>query len=705
MYASHLRLRRFGFAALLLLLLLCGPVAAAPAPPTSFDAQRAKLLGFILSQHLVRHHYSHKSIDDTLSRAAFDLYIKQLDAQKRFLLRTDLQQLKAYEAYIDNEIRRGTIHLPLHAAELLQQRLTELARLVDELLQQPLDFEQTRQIETDPKKLDFCATPADLRARWHDILTYQVANSFLDLQEEAQKAAERPENPEPLPDDATLERQAREKVAKRYRHLFARMAKEQLQDYFDRYLDAIARAYDPHSLYLPPEQKEDFDIHMRGSLEGIGALLREDEGYIKVVSLIPGGAAQRQGQLESEDIILKVAEGNREPVDISDTRIRDAVSLIRGPKGSTVRLHIRKPDGSRRTIAIVRDTVQIKETFARAALLEMPDGSRYGYLKIPSFYRDFTNGKKTARNVTDDVRRELAKLLTKGIGGLVLDLRNNGGGSLTDAVDTTGLFIDQGPVVQIRDSEQKVEVLADEEPGSIYDGPLIVLVNKFSASASEILAGALQDYGRAIVLGSRHTHGKGTVQAVIDLDSNLPLRNMEKYKPLGALKITVQKFYRVSGASTQYRGIEADIVLPDRFEAIKSGERHMDYSLPWDTIAATDYQPLTASFNLEQLQAASARRIATNPEFIRIAEQAERARRRLDDSRRSLQLADIRAERLELKDAVDEMDQDQEKEDSPQDDAALQEALAKDAYVQESLHLLQDMAGQPLSAPLRAALL
>ncbi|EAT17370.1 carboxy terminal-processing peptidase [Desulfuromonas acetoxidans] len=673
------------------------PASASPLPNQNFDPQRAKLLGYIVSQHLTRHHYSHKSLDDDLSVAAFDLYLKQLDAQKRFLLTTDVKMLGAYESYIDNEIRRGEIHLPIYSAQIMAERIPVVENMIEELLAKPFNFTLDEQLETDNKKLEFCRTDQELKERWRKILKFQVANRYLDLKEEQEQPAAESDSAEKASTDTPakklsddeLRQQAREKVAKRYQHLMARMLKEKEDEHFDRYLNAISRAYDPHSNYLPPAQKEDFDIHMRGSLEGIGALLREEDGYIKVVSLIPGGAAEQEGQLESEDTILKVAEGDQEPVDITDTRIRDAVSLIRGPKGTEVRLHVKKADGSRRIISIVREVVQIKETFVKSTVITPPDSTEsFGYLKIPSFYRDFKNGDKNARNVTRDTRLELEKLRKSNINGLIIDLRNNGGGSLSDAVDTTGLFIKKGPVVQVKDSTGDIQVLADEDPKQYYDGPIIVLVNKFSASASEILAGALQDYHRAIIVGSKHTHGKGTVQAVLDLDDNLPFRNMEQFKPLGALKITVQKFYRVSGGSTQYRGIVPDIILPDRFEAVKSGEQYIDYSLPWDTIQSSDYKPLAMQTPLLHLQKSSSERVADDPDMQRIAKQAEEARERIENTRHDLTLAAIRAERHAFE---------AEKEGMPGSDNASdqdddwQQQVNEDPYVHEGMAIIHDL--------------
>ncbi len=695
------------FLTAILLFFCCASPLYATLPEHSFNPQRAKILGYIVSQHLMHSHYSHKSLDDKLSEAAFELYIKQLDSQKRFLLQKDVKLLSAYEHYIDDEIGRGQIHLPVYSHEIMTQRIPVVKKMIMEILAHPFDMQRKEEMETDAKKLDFCKDDNQLRERWRKTLKYQVADRFLDLKDEQNeklkngaKTKEADSKPFKAKTDAELLEQARKKTAERYTHLFSRMLQESTEDHFERYLNAIARAHDPHTMYLPPAMKEDFDIHMRGSLEGIGALLREDGGYIKVVSIIPGGAAEQEGELESEDTILKVAEGDGEPVDLIDARIRDAVALIRGPKGTEVRLYVKKPDGSHKVISIIREVIQIKETFVKSTVLEnKQDGKRYGYVRIPSFYRDFKSSASHPRNVTDDTRAELRKLAAQNISGLILDLRGNGGGSLLDAVDTTGLFIKQGPVVQVSDSGGGKEVLDDRDPHMQYAGPLVVLVDKFSASASEILAGALQDYHRAVIVGSKHTHGKGTVQAVIDLDSKTPMPSLEKFKPMGALKITVQKFYRVSGASTQYRGILADIVLPDRFEAIKSGEKYLDYSMPWDTISKCDYTPQGSPLPLDKLRKNSAERIRNSKKMQQIVKMAQKTRARIEHTKRSLLLKDISAERKELL-AEDKLDEDStlpphangdKKKKGVKKKKDWRKRVKKDPYVIEAMAILHDL--------------
>jgi len=631
---------------LLVASLSLGSVIPAAARDAGYEANRAKILSYLVRDQLSRSHYSHKALDDELSLAAFDLYLKQLDAQKRFLLQGDVARLRNYAARIDDEMSQGQVSLPMLGAKLLRERVGQAERMAEEILAGSFDFTRSEEFETDPEKLGYCANAAELRERWRQVLKYQVLNRYLNLLED--------EGSSPAKDkQGELLAKAREKVLKGNREAFARILEETDQDHYDRYFDAVARAFDPHSGYLPPAQKEDFDINMRGSLEGIGATLREEDGYIKVVSIIPGSPSARQGQLHAEDVILMVAQGSDEPVDVTDTRLRDAVSLIRGAKGTEVRLTVKKPDGARLVIPIIRDVVQIEETFVKsAALKEEKSGRTFGYVKIPSFYRDFqkTRTGGDARNVTDDLRAELVKLQASKIDGLILDLRNNGGGALTDAVAVTGLFIEQGPVVQVKNSYGRMETLRDSDPSVAYGGPLVVLVNRFSASASEIVAGALQDYGRATIIGGAHTHGKGTVQAVVDLDRTLPFPNMSQYQPLGAMRVTIQKFYRVSGASTQYRGVVPDVILPDRLSHLKSGEQYLDHSLPWDTVEATSFSRWNgAGPATPLLKSKSSQRVAGDEAFAKISEDAARAKQRMEKTLQSLNIDVVQREREEAK--------------------------------------------------------
>ncbi len=678
------------------LLVLAG--ASVATAEQSFDSNRARLLGHMIQQQLNRHHYSNKELDDRLSSSAYELYLKQLDGQKRFLLKSDVKELDASKLVIDDAIRGGRLNLPQQGQKILDKRINQIKEICSEILAKDFAVDVAEDFETDTEKIEYAASLDELKERWRKILKYQTINRYLGLLEDELKSTE----PDVLAKVSAeikqrLLTEAREKVFKSQLSRFERMLDETTQDHYDRYLNAVARAFDPHSNYLAPTSKEDFDISMSGSLEGIGATLREEDGYIKVVRIIPGSAAYRQGHLEADDIILKVGEGSKgEPVDITDTRIRDAVALIRGKKGTEVRLTVKKPDGRQMVVPIVRDIVEISETFVKGEMIiDEESNKRIGYIKVPSFYRDYSG--KTGRNCTADMRKELRKLTEQNITGLIIDLRNNGGGSLGDAVDMTGLFIDQGPVVQVRSRGGKIRELSDDEAGVEYDGPLLVLVNRFSASASEIFAGALQDYRRALIVGDEHTHGKGTVQAMLDLDRAVRLQGMEKYLPLGAMKVTIQKFYRISGESTQERGVIPDVVLPSRYDGLKSGEKYLPNALPWDHIKSADFKLWSKpAANIEQLKKKSAKRVEALDKFQEVVEVASKSNERREKSRQSLLLAQIIKEREELHQLQVSVSSSphgglKAEEDEEEDELSLKEKIKDDPYVLEAEKLLQEL--------------
>jgi len=644
-----------------LVLVACGAFGlwAVPLAKDSGDTEalRTRLLAHLIQNQLAENHYSGKAVDDVLSRAAFELYLEQLDYQKRFLLREDVESLRHYADRIDDEMISGDIQLVRAGSRLLRLRIAAVQDMVPQLMAKEEDFQKQEFFETDPAKRDYCGTLQELRERWRRMLKYQVllhyAELLLDKQAKADPAALAAK---PLNED--LLRQAREKTLSSTRHLLTRLLNESEREHLERYLNAFARAFDPHTNYLAPDEMEDFEISMKGSLEGIGATLREDEGFIRVVEILPGSPAARQGQLHPEDIILKVAEGKREPVDITDTRVRQAVRLIRGRKGTEIRLTVRKPTGVTLVIPLIRDVVEIEEGFVKSAVLPLPgDGSaQIGYLRIPSFYRDFEGNRngRVARNVTDDVERELKQLQDQGVVGLVLDLRNNGGGALTDAISIAGLFLPQGPMVQVRDGQGDMTVFNDQDVRIVYHDPVVVLVNRFSASASEILAAAIQDYGRGLVVGGDGTHGKGTVQGVFSLDQALEYGPLRGLGPLGALKVTMQKFYRITGASTQVKGVVPDIVLPDSLEFLKSGEQFSKNPLPWDTVAAVSFEPWSEPRpDLEALRRQSRARVSRDADFAAIKTENRRNVERSKNSLRSLRLAAMVQEMAELRN-VDE---------------------------------------------------
>ncbi len=697
---------RLSSCVLAFLLLLTPAAGQGKALSEPFDQKRNELIARMISQHLVDRHFGHGRLDDSFSTKAFDLYLRQLDPRKRFLLQADVQELNRLQRGIDDELKSGAIRLPDMGRRLLDTRIREVDTFIDPILDAGFDFTLREDLEVDPKKLDFAVDLDALRERWRLTLKMQVLDSYFEAFEDKRKAEpERYRQPDPAAHPELMAETIRKVRASSHRSM-QRLLQQTRQDHYDRYFDAVARGFDPHSSYMPPTTKEDFDIQMSGSLEGIGALLREDEGLIKVVRVLPGSAAEKQGQLQAEDTILSVAEKGGEPVDISEMRIREAVSLIRGPKGSEVILTVRKPGGGRMNIAIVRDVVQLEETYVKSALLHTPQSDKpIGYIRIPSFYRDFNGSGKEVRNATDDTRNALQQLKKAGIRGLILDLRNNGGGALDDAINISGLFLFGGPVVQVRDGEGATRVRVDEDTNLVYDGLMIVLVNQFSASASEILAAAMQDYGRALIIGSLHTHGKGTVQAVVELNRyRYPFR-ASKIGDLGALKMTIQKFYRINGGSTQFRGVNPDLVVPSMLDHLESGEQYMDYALPWDQVLPVPYTiwqgPMFDRIHTRQL---GDEWVASSPSFRIISEESEKARLRAQKTVVSVDVEDMWRERQILEQAraearaaglLETPDEEENQHSAPEkNEKKLEEQLAVDPYVQLSLELFANALKQ-----------
>ena len=593
------------------------------------NVDRNKLVGNIIKNALESYHYLGNKVDDSVSQKAFKEYLKRLDFGKQMLLKSDVKELEAYQMQMDDEIVSGEVFLVDRSIQLVRDRIAKLDAWRIEFFKKKFDFEQKEYIEVDPEKREFFTTEDELNKHWQKIFKQAVLLRYLDLDEEqsdellspmAKKNKAKKKVKKKKMSDAELWKEAYEAIDKKYKIYFERILKEVPDDYLEKFYNSIAHIFDPHTVYLPPKKKEDFDIDISGSLEGIGAVLQEDGAYIKVVSIVPGGAAWREKELEVEDIILSVGQGDKEQVSLVDMRVDDAVRYIRGPKGTEVKLTVKKVDGSRKVIKIVRDVVQIGASFAKSSILQVKNMAvRIGYIYLPKFYRDFD---ENARNCSDDVKKEVESLKKKKVDAIILDLRNNGGGALEDARIMSGFFIEKGPIVQIRNQRGGTEILKDGDPEITYDGPLIIMTNRFSASASEIVAGALQDYGRAVIVGGEFSHGKGTVQAVVNLNQT-PLLSM--FGPtMGALKVTIQKFYRVTGASTQYKGITPDIVVPDPFGYAESREQDLDYSLKWDQVEKQTFTPwANGKFDLDMLKKRSITRVGASARMKKVIESVE----------------------------------------------------------------------------------
>jgi carboxyl-terminal processing protease len=670
---------------------------------------REMVLGNILKGALENMHFTGKEIDNNLSKEAFKVYLERLDYGKQFLLESDVKKLEKFRDRFDDMIVEGNLEILDVSSELMNKRIGQIEKNVETILSKPMDYNKKDAIETDSKKRTFAKTEKDLFGHWDRLMKFEVLNRIVDKKEEQNglMTDEKGNKKKPLSDkkltDVEIEKDAREKTLKSYKKFFSRLVNEKRSDKLDKFYNSITKVFDPHTNYLVPEEKEDFDIDMSGKLEGIGAILREDNSYIKVERIVPGSASWKTKEVEAEDIILKVGQGKDEPVDVVDMSLRDAVKMIRGKKGSEVRLTIKKPNGLIKVVPIIRDVVEIDESYVKGTVLELtPIKKKIGYITIPKFYRDFND--RAGRNVTDDTRREIERLNREGVEGLIVDLRNNGGGALEDARMISGLFIEKGPIVQVKANQGTPDILADSDSKIDFQKPVIVLINRFAASASEILAAALQDYNRAVIVGGEFTHGKGTVQAVVDLDGYIsPMA--KSYSPLGALKITIQKFYRVNGSSTQFKGVTPDIVLPDQFSHLESGEKFLDYAIPWSDVRAVKYDKWKAKYDLKQLRLASQQRVKKNEKFNHLISSIDWYKNQKEKTKRSLVATDFERERKILREKADVFKKEEENKDllvrdlSPnaRDKAQLEKfedfakTLKKDAVIEESLMIINDM--------------
>jgi carboxyl-terminal processing protease len=689
-----------------------------PPPDPREAALSATVLRLLETQHLLQ-----KKINDEISREAFTGYLERLDGGKMFLLRADHDALAKYRDKMDDQVRSGSLDLAHDGAKIFAARVAQVEKVVATVLAKPMDFTNEEWVELDSEKVEPAASEQDLAERWRRRLELEVLERVAGMEDrlkpptkdpkakgtkDEDKAKEADEKAMPVsqipPTPEGREAKARTDLAKSYSGRFARLRTPGPLDAAADFMNAIASTLDPHTTYLPPADKANFDIQMSGSLEGIGAVLRERDHYIEVIEIVPGGASWKQGDLEQGDLIMSVAQDNQDAVDVVDMRIDEVVKMIRGKKGTVVRLRVQKPTGTEETIAITRDVVVVEETYARGAILTGKNKQAFGYIHLPSFY----GGKGSPREAANDVSYLLGEMKKARVPGVVIDLRSNGGGILGDAIEMTGALIDRGPVVQVQDNDGARETLSDDRKGIAYDGHVVLLVDKFSASASEIVAGALQDYGRAVIVGTGPTHGKGTVQTLADLD-----RMTGGRVELGSLKVTIQQFFRVSGSSTQREGVAPDIVLPDPYAHVDSGERELDHAIAWSQIPAEKYQKWPATWKTSALAQKSAARVTKHPELAKLAATTQVLRARQKDTRVPLARPAWETRRKELRAALDAANPDTKTTtarfavkalDDPNattktnpngktDDRVKRwsENLAKDVWIEESLNILADM--------------
>jgi carboxyl-terminal processing protease len=692
--AAGSRPARLSAVAATLMGLAGGFICTADEPPTLTKAPPAVAAGapqpgpndrhiaVAVRRHLEREHFLRRPIDDGIARLWFDAFIESLDPWKLYFLESDIDAFRARRDTLDDDVKRGDVSFAYDVLNRFLQRVDQRLPVIQNLIDTAHDFTRPESIVTDRKQTQWAKTDAELEDTWRRRIKYDLL---------VQKMEETP------PDEA------KDKLRRRYASFAKRMHQMTADELLEIYLSSLTASFDPHTSFMSPGTLENFEIGMRLQLDGIGAQLKSEDGYTTIVELTPGGAADRDGRLKAKDRVVGVGQGREgEIVDTVDMNLNEVVKLIRGKRGTVVRLKVMPVgDTAPKVYDITRDKIELKDAEARGEVIEhgkKADGSPYriGVINLPSFYMDMAGaqqGQANFKSSTRDTERLLADFRQQGVDCVVLDLRNNGGGSLPEAIKLTGLFIDRGPVVQIKDADAQVRPYDDVDPGVIWDGPLVVLTNKFSASASEILAGAIQDYGRGLIVGDDATHGKGTVQSLLDLGRQL-FQRFDNAPSLGAIKITMQQFYRPSGASTQLEGVKSDIVLPSITTHLPVGESDLDHAIPFDRVPAARYKAesrVTAPV-VESLRQRSAARVAAAEKFQDLAGDISRYQKRKDEKTISLVETEFEKQWNEGKAAEKE-----EEERLEKSEFSKRPVVDRDYYFDEAMNVvvdyLQSLAG------------
>ncbi len=689
---------------LLVLVLLFAAASCSFTTKTFNDPNKDKTLIELISYVLKNGHYDAKEIDDSFSSEVYKDYLEALDPLKRYFYASDIEEFQQYETLIDDQIKNSEINFFDLTHTRLLERMAEAEGIYEEVLEKPFNFNKNEALDTDYSKRGYVTSKEEMKERWRKQLKFSAISNFYDKKKEQERELEK--DPDyAVKTDAQLEEEARELTKNSLNEYFDFSDDLERKDWFSVYVNAIVEEFDPHTFYFAPQDKDRFDMAMSGKLEGIGARLQKKNDNVKIVEVISGGPAWRGEEVEVGDEIIKVKqEDEKEAVSVVGMRLDDAVNLIKGPKGSKVTLTLKKVDGTIQEVDIIRDVVEIEETYAKAAKVEKNDRV-YGVINLPKFYFDMEDYSE--RNAASDVKKEIIRLKKEGMDGLVLDLRNNGGGSLKTVVDIAGLFIKEGPIVQVKSKLEGQEILKDNDSSILWDGPLVILVNELSASASEILAAAMQDYKRAVIIGSKQTYGKGTVQNVLDL--NRWVRNND-LGDLGALKMTTQKFYRVNGGSTQLEGVKSDVVVPDRYSFIDIGEKDQKNPLPWDQIEAASFEPWDGYIDFEETMSNSQKRMEENKNIELIKQNAEWIRDQRNSTSFPLNYAEysremeLNEEQAKKFDEISEYESDLSFESLPYEkelfdvDTVLAQKrerwhknLRSDIYMEEAVHVLEDM--------------
>ncbi len=593
------------------------------------DPEKDKVLISVLNYMLTRGHYVQKDLNDEFSKHVFTNFIDGLDPSKRYFTKDDIKEFSKYKYQIDNQLKESDIAFYNLVYNRFLSKIKNAKKYYGALLKKPFNYKKNEVIDLDYKKMEYADSEKELVNYWRKQLKLQTIDRIQE-QENLDKEKFEKDPTYKKRSFSSIEKIAREKVMTSMENLYIRIDELEHKDWFSTFLNSVVSAFGPHTTYMAPNIKETFDQDMSGKLEGIGARLQKKGIYTHVVELVSGGPAWKQGELEEGDILLKVAQENEDPIDIVGMRLDDAIKFIKGPKDTKVTLSVKKKiDGSTKDITIIRDIVQLDETFVKSSVV-LKDGKKFGIIDLPKFYINFDD--RNFRDSAKDMEKEIERLKDENVEGLLIDLRNNGGGSLDTAVKIAGLFVDKGPVVQVKYRNEDPVVREDIDKNTQWSGSLVVLVNELSASASEIFAAAMQDYNRAIILGGNQTYGKGTVQNIIPINKFYP--NYDK--KLGFLKMTIQKFYRINGGSTQVEGVYSDIAMPTRFSYMSYGERDLEGALKWDKVPQANYKPINSYINFSDVVTTSIERINNDPKFQLIDEYAKWLKNEQEDSTYSL---------------------------------------------------------------------
>ncbi|MFL2634098.1 MAG: carboxy terminal-processing peptidase [Candidatus Marisimplicoccus sp.] len=676
---------------------------------SSEEPNKDKLLVDLVSYVLDKLHYDPKIINDDFSINVYEDFIDAVDSQKRFLIKSDIELFSQYRLLIDDQIKSSDITFFNIVYETLQTRMDEVESFYEEVLFTPFNFNLKEEINLDYENQEYVNGIAELKKLWRKRLKLSALDGFaskkeINVEDEKTKT------------DTEIEIESRKSINDNLRDFFQFNSELERKDWFSIYLNSIVTQYDPHTTYLAPEAKDVFDQNISGKFQGIGARLFKRNQQVEISEVIIGGPVWRDNLLNVGDIIIAVAQSKEEePQEISLMKLSDATDLIKGEKGTNVYLTVKRVDGGIEQVEITRDIVELEETYAKSSIINDEENT-YGLINLPRFYVDFDDYGE--RNAASDIKKEIISLKNKAIDGLILDLRNNGGGSLKTVVDITGFFIEKGPVVQVKSIGGRKEILRDNDPSILWDGPLVIMVNEFSASASEILAAALQDYNRAVILGSKQTYGKGTVQNIIDLNNVI---SGNTYGDLGSLKITTDMFYRVNGGSTQLEGVKSDLIFPNRYSYVDIGEKDLDNPLNWNKIDPARYDNSSKIFNYSQAIEKSKERISQNEYFSLIDQHAKLVKSNQDDKMISLDYKSYKEDQENFKSQSDKLkiidefispyvfdwnESNQNTDSSYNDDMKEKrdrwiKTLEKDIYVNEAMNLLKDLSsiegGQILS--------